>query len=62
MQPWMPDWNKMMKEAPEIPVAPGKGYVYLIADSHLGRGPAFRPTAYFIYLSFFFCDGRVSSL
>lgn len=36
MQPWMPDWNKMMEEAPEISVAPGKGYVYLIADSHLG--------------------------
>lgn len=35
-QPWMPDWRKMMDEAPEIELAPGKGWVYLIADSHLG--------------------------
>ena len=42
MPAWMPDWNKMMDEAPEISVPPGEGYVYLIADSHLGdqRAPS----------------------
>ncbi len=33
---WMPDWEKLMAEAPEIPVNPEGGYLYLIADSHLG--------------------------
>ena len=33
---WLPDWQKMMADAPEIEVPPGDGFVYLIADSHLG--------------------------
>ena len=33
---WSPDWQKMMAEAPEFEVPPGEGFVYLIADSHLG--------------------------
>lgn len=36
MPPWNPDWRKMMSRAPEIPLADGEGYVYIIADSHLG--------------------------
>lgn len=32
----MPDWEKMMREAPEIPLKGNDGFVYLIADSHLG--------------------------
>jgi len=33
---WMPDWVGMMSRAPEFTVPEGEGYVYLIADSHLG--------------------------
>ena len=33
---WLPDWRNMMENAPEIEVPSGEGYVYLIADSHLG--------------------------
>jgi UDP-2,3-diacylglucosamine pyrophosphatase LpxH len=45
MPSWMPDWRKLMEEAPEIAVPPGEGFVYLIADSHLGDARA--PTGEF---------------
>jgi UDP-2,3-diacylglucosamine hydrolase len=34
--PWMPDWAALMKHALPIDLPPGDGYLYLIADSHLG--------------------------
>lgn len=36
MRAWMPDWEGLMREAQEISVEPREGYLYLIADSHLG--------------------------
>ncbi len=36
MPSWTPDWRAMMAAAPEIQVPAGDGYVYLIADAHLG--------------------------
>ena len=40
MPSWLPDWQKLMADAPEIEVKGRKGYVYLIADSHLGDARA----------------------
>ncbi|MEE8395241.1 MAG: metallophosphoesterase [bacterium] len=42
MPRWMPDWSRMMVEAREISLDAPDGYVYVIADSHLGdaRAPA----------------------
>ena len=42
---WYPNWEGMMRRAPEFSTPPGKGYVYLIADSHLGMANA--PTGEF---------------
>jgi UDP-2,3-diacylglucosamine hydrolase len=42
MASWRPDWQRMMAQAPELrldgggPAAAREGYVYLVADSHLG--------------------------
>lgn len=36
MTRWQPDWRAMMELAPELRVDARDGYVYLIADSHLG--------------------------
>ncbi len=48
MRPWIPDWKKMIAQAPDIPISPGRGYVYLIADSHLGDARA--PTEEFFQM------------
>ncbi len=43
MPRWLPDWRKLMAEALQVTLDPeGEGYVYLIADSHLGdrRAPS----------------------
>ncbi|MCH8884437.1 MAG: UDP-2,3-diacylglucosamine diphosphatase [SAR324 cluster bacterium] len=40
MKPWMPDWGAMLAEAPEFSVGGADGYVYLIADAHLGDARA----------------------
>ena len=42
MPAWVPDWNAMLREAPEITVPGRSGYVYIVADAHLGdeRAPA----------------------
>jgi UDP-2,3-diacylglucosamine hydrolase len=41
----MPDWNALMRDAVTLSLPDGPGYVYLIADSHLGDvrapGPEF---------------------
>ena len=37
---WMPDWTRMMREAPTIALPEGPGSVYLVADSHLGDARA----------------------
>src|SRR5262245_43934389 len=34
--PWMPDWSALMAAAVPIAVPEGEGFVYLVADSHLG--------------------------
>jgi UDP-2,3-diacylglucosamine hydrolase len=34
--PWLPDWRALMARAPALPVPGGDGYVYWVADSHLG--------------------------
>ena len=36
MAGWRPDWRRLMAEAPELPLAGDDGFVYLVADSHLG--------------------------
>jgi UDP-2,3-diacylglucosamine hydrolase len=36
MANWMPNWRAMMARAPEIQLEAADGFVYLIADSHLG--------------------------
>jgi UDP-2,3-diacylglucosamine hydrolase len=42
---WMPDWTALMRDAQTIALPEGPGYVYLVADSHLGDvrapGPEF---------------------
>lgn len=40
--PWLPDWSALMAKAQPLAVPPGEGFVYLVADSHLGdlRAPA----------------------
>jgi UDP-2,3-diacylglucosamine pyrophosphatase LpxH len=40
MRPWMPDWRKLMEEAQRISVEPEGGFLYIIADSHLGDARA----------------------
>ena len=42
MAKWRPDWRLLMETAPHLEVKANAGFVYLIADSHLGdqRSPA----------------------
>ena len=37
---WMPDWQKMMDDAPEIEVPSGEGYVYLGLPTTAAYGAA----------------------
>jgi len=37
MTGWQPDWRRLMAEAPELTLEAADGYVYLVADSHLGH-------------------------
>jgi len=54
---WTPDWEGMMAQAPEFSPPPGEGYVYLIADSHLGTKGA--PTGEFFEMLQALPDARM---
>jgi len=36
MTAWRPDWDKLIAEAPVLRLEEPKGFVYLVADAHLG--------------------------
>ena len=36
MASWRPDWQRLMAQAPELRLEADDGFVYLLADSHLG--------------------------
>lgn len=48
--PWLPDWAAMRRRAPEVPLDAGEGYLYLVADAHLGA-PGARPADFLAMLA-----------
>ena len=40
MTGWRPDWTALISEAPSLHLTDSEGYVYLVADTHLGDARA----------------------